>query len=67
MNKNVETAINKQINKEEFSSRLYLAMAIWAESNGFPGASSFLYKHAEEERIHMLKQSPSRHRLTKEF
>jgi ferritin len=55
MNKNVETAINQQINKEEFSSRLYLAMAIWCESNGFPGAAGFLYKHAEEERIHMLK------------
>lgn len=55
MNKNVETAINQQINKEEFSSRLYLAMAVWSESNGFPGAASFLYTHAEEERIHMLK------------
>ena len=55
MNKNVETAINQQINKEEFSSRLYLAMAIWSEANGFPGAANFLYKHAEEERIHMLK------------
>ena len=55
MNKNVETAINQQINKEEFSSRLYLAMAIWCESNGYPGAANFLYKHAEEERIHMLK------------
>ena len=55
MNKNVETAINQQINKEEFSSRLYLAMAIWCESNGYPGAANFLYKHAEEERTHMLK------------
>ncbi len=55
MNKNVETVINQQINKEEFSSRLYLAMAIWCESNGYPGAANFLYKHAEEERIHMLK------------
>jgi len=55
MNKNVEIAINKQINKEEFSSRLYLAMAIWTEANGFPGAANFLYLHAEEERIHMLK------------
>ncbi len=55
MNKNVETAINQQINKEEFSSRLYLAMAIWCEAKGFPGAANFLYKHADEERIHMLK------------
>lgn len=55
MNKNVEKAINQQINKEEFSSRLYLAMAIWCEASGYPGAAEFLYKHAEEERVHMLK------------
>jgi len=55
MNKNVEKSINEQIKREEFSSRLYLAMAIWCESNGFPGAAGFLYKHADEERIHMLK------------
>lgn len=55
MNPKVEAAINKQIQKEEFSSRLYLAMAIWCEVNGYPGASAFLYKHAEEERIHQMK------------
>lgn len=55
MNKNVEKAINEQIKREEFSSRLYLAMAIWCESNGFPGAAEFLFKHADEERVHMLK------------
>ena len=30
-------------------------MAIWCEINGFPGASKFLYQHAEEERVHMMK------------
>lgn len=55
INKTVEKAINEQIKKEEFSSRLYLAMAIWCEVNGYPGASAFLYKHADEERIHQLK------------
>jgi ferritin len=55
INKNVEKAINEQIKKEEFSSRLYLAMAIWCEVNGFPGAAAFLYKHTEEERMHQLK------------
>jgi ferritin len=48
-------AINSQIEKELFSSQLYLAMASWAEANGMPGTSNFLYNHAEEERIHMLK------------
>ena len=55
MNPKVETALNDQIQKEEYSSRLYLAMAIWCEVNGFPGASAFLYEHADEERMHMMK------------
>lgn len=55
MNAKVEQALNKQIQREEYSSRLYLSMAIWCEANGFPGASAFLFQHAEEERIHMLK------------
>jgi len=55
MNTEVEKALNEQIQKEEYSSRLYLSMAIWCEVKGLPGAAAFLYQHAEEERIHMLK------------
>lgn len=55
MNPIIEKALNEQIQKEEYSSRLYLAMAIWCEANGFPGASAFLYEHADEERMHMMK------------
>ena len=55
MNPKVESALNQQIQKEEYSSRLYLAMAIWCEANGYPGAATFLYEHAEEERMHMMK------------
>lgn len=55
ISKNVEKAINEQIKKEEYSSRLYLAMASWCEKNGFQGAASFLYKHSDEERMHQLK------------
>lgn len=55
LKKAVETAINEQIRREEFSSRLYLAMAIWCETNGFPGAAAFLYRQTEEERFHQLK------------
>jgi ferritin len=53
--KNVEKAINEQIKREEHSSRIYLAMASWAERTGFPGAADWLYIQTEEERIHMLK------------
>ena len=51
----VEKAVNEQIKQEEHSSRLYLAMASWAERNGYPGAADWLYVQTEEERIHMLK------------
>ena len=53
--KRVEKAINEQIKREEHSSRVYLAMASWAEKNGLPGAADWLYAQTEEERIHMLK------------
>ncbi len=55
INKNVEKALNEQIKKEEHSSRIYLSMASWCERNGYPGASDWLYKQTEEERLHMLK------------
>lgn len=53
--KTVESAINEQIKREEFSSRLYLSMAIWCEVSGYPGAAQFLYRQADEERMHQLK------------
>jgi ferritin len=55
INKNVETTLNGQAQKEEFSARLYLAMAIWCEVNGYPGAAIFLYNHTNEERMHQMK------------
>jgi ferritin len=51
----VQEAIIDQIKKEEYSSRLYLAMASWCERNGYQGAGNFLYTHSDEERMHMLK------------
>lgn len=55
INLKVQSALNDQIKKEEHSSRLYLAMAIWCEQKGYPGAAKFLFSHADEERMHMLK------------
>lgn len=51
----VEQILNFQIEKEAYSSNLYLAMAIWAETNGYEGVSNWLYAQAEEEKLHMLK------------
>jgi ferritin len=55
ISKKVEEAINVQIKKEEHSSRIYMAMASWCETNGYRGAADFLYKQSDEERMHMLK------------
>jgi ferritin len=55
ISKKIEKAINEQIKKEEYSSRLYLAMASWCHANGYPGAAAFLYQHSDEERMHQLK------------
>lgn len=51
----VEKAIINQIKNEEHSSRLYLSMASWCQVNGYPGAAAFLFKQADEERMHQLK------------
>jgi ferritin len=55
ISKHVEKALNEQIRREEHSSRIYLAMASWAEQNGLPGAAEWLYIQTEEERVHMLR------------
>lgn len=55
ISKRVENALNDQIKKEAQSSQFYLAMASWAETQGFNGVAAFLYTHSDEERFHMLK------------
>ena len=52
---NVSNGLNKQIQMEGDSSQVYLAMASWAEVQGFEGISTFMYKQSDEERMHMLK------------
>jgi ferritin len=51
----IEKALNQQIELEASSSQYYLAMASWAERQGFNGVSTFLFTHSDEERMHMLK------------
>ncbi|MFN8182401.1 MAG: ferritin [Bacteroidia bacterium] len=55
LSKKINTLLNKQVELEASSSNVYLAMASWAEVQGFEGVSNFLYKHSDEERMHMLK------------
>ncbi len=55
LEKKVEQTLNKQLELEAYSSQLYLAMASWAEKNGYNGSADFLYIHSDEEREHMMK------------
>jgi len=53
--KKIEDICNRQIEREGYSSILYIAMASWAENKGYPGIALWLYSQAEEEKLHMLK------------
>lgn len=55
LKKPVENILVRQIEREAYSSNLYLSMASWAETNGFGGVSEWMYAQAEEEKIHLLK------------
>jgi ferritin len=55
LSKNLQAAINDQINKELYSAYLYLGMSAWCESANLPGAASWLQAQAREEQGHALK------------
>jgi ferritin len=55
LNKKVEDICNRQVEREGYSSSLYLAMASWAETNGLSGVAGWMYNQSDEERGHMLK------------
>jgi ferritin len=55
LKKKIEDICNRQVEREGYSSNLYLAMASWAETNGLSGVADWLYAQSDEERLHMLK------------
>lgn len=55
MKKKLEDICNRQVEREAYSSNLYLAMASWAETKGMGGVAEWLYAQSDEERMHMLK------------
>lgn len=55
LSQTIQDALNRQIKVEGDSSQIYLAMASWAEVQGFEGISTFMFAQSEEERLHMLK------------
>jgi len=55
LKKSIEDLLNRQVEREGYSSILYLSMASWAETSGYAGVAEWLYSQAEEEKEHMLK------------
>jgi len=55
MNKSMQDAMNEQINKEMFSSYLYLSMAAYFEDKNLPGFANWMRVQADEERMHAMK------------
>lgn len=55
MKKKLEEICNRQVEREAYSSNLYLSMASWAETQGMSGVADWLYAQADEERVHFLK------------
>jgi ferritin len=48
-------ALNKQMTKEGHAAQIYLSYGAWADSQGYGGIANFLFRHAQEERNHMMK------------
>ena len=55
ISKTMQNAITEQINKELYSSYLYLSMAAYFENTGLPGAAKWMYVQVGEEREHGMK------------
>jgi ferritin len=55
LSKTLAAALNAQMTKEAHASQIYLSYAAWTEHQGFGGIANFLFRHAQEERNHMMK------------
>jgi len=55
LSKTLSVALNDQMTKEAYASQIYLSYAAWAAGQGYSGIATFLFRHAQEERKHMMK------------
>src|SRR3954451_264201 len=55
LSEKIQSALNAQMTKEAHASQIYLSYGAWANSEGFDGIANFLFRHAQEERNHMMK------------
>lgn len=51
----MEARLNEQVAMESASSQYYLACASWLHKEGYEGGAAFMYQHANEERMHMMR------------
>lgn len=51
----MQERLNQQIQLEAKSSWAYLAAASWCDKEGYVHSAQYLYRHADEERMHMMK------------
>ncbi len=55
LSEKIEEALNEQINKEMYSSYLYLAMSAYSSSAGLPGFAHWFRIQADEENLHAMR------------
>ena len=55
LSKTLAVALNVQLSLEAQASQLYLAYGSWVHTQGLRGMAAFLFRHAAEERTHMMK------------
>ena len=55
LSKTLAKALNDQMTNEAHNAQIYLAYAAWASEKGYEGIANFLFRHANEERNHMMK------------
>ena len=55
LSNSIQAALNKQVTNEAEAAQIYISFATWASGEGYAGISNFLFRHATEERSHMMK------------
>src|SRR5678815_2966438 len=55
LSEKIQSALNAQMTREAHASQIYLSYGAWADDEGFNGIANFLFRHAQEERNHMMK------------
>ena len=55
LSKTMAAGLNTQMTLEAHASQIYLSYGAWADRKGYAGVANFLFRHAQEERNHMMK------------